>query len=34
MYIESMKNKLFLERSEELLKEFHLKKDDYKQCIF
>ena len=29
-----MQNKLFLERSEEFLKEFHLKKDDYKQCVF
>ena len=27
-----MQNKLFLERSEEFLKEFHLKKDDYKQA--
>ena len=29
-----MQNKLFLERNEEFLKEFHLKKDDYKQCVF
>ena len=34
MDIEIMQNRLFLERSEEFLKEFHLKKDDYKQCIF
>ena len=34
MDIEIMQNKLFLERSEEFLKEFHLKKDDYKQCVF
>lgn len=34
MDIESMQNQLFIERSEEFLKEFHLKKDDYKQWIF
>ena len=34
MDIESMQNQLFLKRSEEFLKEFHLKKDDYKQCVF
>ena len=34
MDIEIMQNRLFLERSEEFLKEFHLKRDDYKQWIF
>lgn len=29
-----MQNRLFSERSEEFLKEFHMKKDDYKQWIF
>lgn len=29
-----MQNQLFLERSEELLKEFHMKKDEYEQWIF
>ena len=29
-----MQNQLFLERSEEFLKEFHMKKDEYEQCIF
>lgn len=33
MYIESMQNQMFLERSEELLKEFHMKKDEYEQWI-
>ena len=31
MDIESMLNQLFLERSEEFLKEFHMKKDEYEQ---
>lgn len=34
MDIENMQNQLFSERSEEFLKEFNMKKDDYKQCIF
>ena len=34
MDIESIQNQLFIERSEEFLKEIHLKKDDYKQCVF
>ena len=34
MDIESMLNQLFLERSEEFLKEFHMKKDEYEQWIF
>lgn len=34
MDIESIQNQLFIERSEEFLKKFHLKKDDYKQWIF
>ena len=34
MDTESMQNRLFLERSQEFLKEFNMKKDDYKQCIF
>jgi hypothetical protein len=34
MDIESMQNQMFLERSEELLKEFHMKKDEYEQWIF
>ena len=34
MDIESMQNQLFLERSEEFLKEFHMKKDEYEQWIF
>ena len=29
-----MQNQLFLERSEEFLKEFHMKKDEYEQWIF
>jgi len=29
-----MQNRLFLERSQEFLKEFHMKKDEYEQCIF
>lgn len=29
-----MKNRLFLERSQEFLKEFHMKKDEYEQWIF
>ena len=34
MDIENMQNQLFFERSDEFLKEFHMKKDDYKQCVF
>jgi len=34
MDIESMLNQLFLERSEEFLKEFNMKKDEYEQWIF
>lgn len=34
MDIESMQNQLFFERSEEFLKEFHMKKDEYEQWIF
>ena len=34
MDIEIMQNRLFMERSEEFLKEFPLKRDDYKQWIF
>ncbi|EIC95553.1 hypothetical protein HMPREF9970_0261 [Lachnoanaerobaculum saburreum F0468] len=34
MDTESMQNRLFLERSQEFLKEFHMKKDEYEQCIF
>ena len=34
MDIESMQNQLFLERSKEFLKEFHMKKDEYEQWIF
>ena len=34
MDIESVKNQLFLERSKEFLKEFHMKKDEYEQWIF
>ena len=34
MDIESMQNQLFLERSEEFSKEFHMKKDEYEQWIF
>ena len=34
MDTESMKNRLFLERSQEFLKEFHMKKDEYEQWIF
>jgi len=34
MDTESMQNQLFLERSEEFLKEFHMKKDEYEQWIF
>ena len=34
MDIENMQNQLFSERSEEFLKEFNMKKDDYEQCIF
>lgn len=29
-----MQNQLFFERSEEFLKEFHMKKDEYEQWIF
>ncbi len=29
-----MQNRLFLERSQEFLKEFHMKKDEYEQWIF
>nr|WP_314757331.1 hypothetical protein [uncultured Lachnoanaerobaculum sp.] len=34
MDIENMQNQLFSERSDEFLKEFHMKKDEYEQCIF
>lgn len=34
MDTESMQNQLFLERSEEFLKEFHMKKYEYEQWIF
>lgn len=34
MDIEIMQNRLFFERSDEFLKEFYMKKDEYKQCIF
>ena len=34
MDIESIQNQLFIERSEEFLKEFHMKKDEYEQLIF
>jgi len=34
MDIESIQNQLFIERSDEFLKEFHMKKDEYEQCIF
>lgn len=34
MDIENMQNQLFIERSEEFLKEFHMKRDEYEQCIF
>ena len=34
MDIESIQNQLFLKRSEEFLKEFNTKKDEYKQLIF
>ena len=34
MDIESMQNQLFFERSEEFLKEFNMKKDEYEQWIF
>ena len=34
MDIENMQNQLFSERREEFLKEFHMKKDEYEQCIF
>ena len=34
MDIESMRNQLFLKRSEEFLKEFNTKKDEYEQLIF
>ena len=34
MDIENMQNQLFLERSQEFLKEFHMKKDEYEQWIF
>ena len=34
MDIENMQNQLFFERSDEFLKEFPLKRDDYKQWIF
>ena len=29
-----MQNQFFLERSQEFLKEFHIKKDEYEQWIF
>ena len=34
MDIENMQNQLFFERSEEFLKEFNMKKDEYEQWIF
>ena len=34
MDIENMQNQLFFERSQEFLKEFHMKKDEYEQWIF
>ena len=34
MDIENMQNQLFFERSDEFLKEFYMKKDEYEQCIF
>lgn len=34
MDIESMQNQLFLKRSEEFVKEFNTKKDEYEQLIF
>ena len=34
MDIEIMQNRLFFERSDEFLKEFYMKKDEYEQCIF
>jgi len=34
MDIENMQNQLFSERSQEFLKEFHMKKDEYEQWIF
>lgn len=34
MDIESIQNQLFLEKSEEFLKEFHMEKDEYEQLIF